>query len=228
MEEDEKQGDYLNDNNDAFSSKELKAAVDDILKDVENEEITALGEYQRLSSKNEKLDFQKKCTCVKWDLMEKCTDGTCKKGSITSRIQELKVAYEFPEESLEGKLVTALRLMERETSIKREMKQKKEALHIETKGLIEGLLEEDALRIVEHKWIMPLTKDLNALPETIISDVIAQLEYLSEKYATTFHDVQGEKKSVKKNLVDLVGMLNANGADMEGLKEFKEFLGGRA
>lgn len=118
--------------------------------------------------------------------------------------------------------------MERETSIKREMKQKKEALHIETKGLIEGLLEEDALRIVEHKWIMPLTKDLNALPETIISDVIAQLEYLSEKYATTFHDVQGEKKSVKKNLVDLVGMLNANGADMEGLKEFKEFLGGRA
>lgn len=228
MEEDEKQGDYLNDNNDAFSSKELKAAVDDILKDVENEEITALGEYQRLSSKNEKLDFQKKCTCVKWDLMEKCTDGTCKKGSITSRIQELKVAYEFPEESLEGKLVTALRLMERETSIKRELKQKKEALHIETKGLIEGLLEEDALRIVEHKWIMPLTKDLNALPETIISDVIAQLEYLSEKYATTFHDVQGEKKSVKKNLVDFVGMLNANGADMEGLKEFKEFLGGRA
>ena len=60
--------------------------------------------------------------------------------------------FEFPEESLDGKLLSALRLMDEESSVKKDMKQKKENLHIKTKEVIEGLSEEEALKIVEQKY----------------------------------------------------------------------------
>lgn len=52
LDEDEKQGSFLNDSNDAFVSKELKAACDEILQDVESEEINALNKYMTMPKKS--------------------------------------------------------------------------------------------------------------------------------------------------------------------------------
>lgn len=225
LEEDEKQGSFLNDSNDAFVTKELKAACDEILQDVESNEINALNKYMVMPKKDQ-LAFIKTCTDVDWDVIEKNKDGSCKKPSLIGRIQQLKMEYEFPEDSFESKLLSALRLSDEESTIKKDVKQKKEALHIKTKEVIEGLTEDEALQIVEHKWIVPLTNDLNAISSTIVMEVISQIEYLSDKYATTFHDLQGEKRNVRNSLVDMVKMLRADEADAEGLKEFELFLEG--
>ena len=61
--------------------------------------------------------------------------------------------FEVPEDSLDGKLLAALKLMDEESAVKKDLKQKKDALHIKTKEVIEGLTEEKALQIVEQKWI---------------------------------------------------------------------------
>ena len=155
LDEDEKQGSFLNDSNDAFVSKELKAVCDEILQEVESDEINALNKYMSLSKK-EALEFMKSCSDADWDQIEKNKDGSCKKPSLTSRIQQLKMEFEFPEDSFDGKLMLALRLMGEESIIKKDVKQKKEALHIKTKKVIEGLSEDEALKIVEQKWIAPL------------------------------------------------------------------------
>lgn len=68
-------------------------------------------------------------------MIEKNKDGSCKKPSLTSRIQQLKMEYEFPEDSYERKLLSALRLSDEESAVRRSVKQKKEALHIKTKRL---------------------------------------------------------------------------------------------
>lgn len=227
LDEDEKQGNYLNDSNDAFVSKELKSACDEILQDIESDEINALKRYLSLPKK-EAVAFMKSCSDADWTQIEKNRDGSCKKPSLTSRIQQLKMEFEFPEDSLDGKLLAALKLMDEESAVKKDVKQKKDALHIKTKEVIEGLSEEDALRIVEQKWIAPLVKELDSISATIIMDVKNSMEYLADKYATTMHDLQGKKTKVKESLVDLVGMLKATGADMDGLKEFKSILGGKA
>ena len=226
LDEDEKQGSFLNDSNDAFVSKELKSACDEILQEVESDEINALNKYMSLSKK-EALTFMKSCSDADWNHIEKNKDGSCKKPSLTSRIQQLKMEFEFPEESLDGKLLTALRLMNEESSVKKDMKQKKENLHIKTKEVIEGLSEEEALKIVEQKWIAPLVKDLEDISSAIIIDVIGKMEYLAEKYATTMHDLQNENISIKNSLASLIGSLAANGSDKEGLQEFKLILGGQ-
>lgn len=226
LDEDEKQGSFLNDSNDAFVSKELKSACDEILQEVESDEINALNKYMSLSKK-EGLTFMKSCSDADWNHIEKNKDGSCKKPSLTSRIQQLKMEFEFPEESLDGKLLSALRLMDEESAVKKDVKQKKEALHIKTKEVIERLSEDDAMKIVEQKWIAPLVKDLEDISSAIIIDVIGKMEYLAEKYATTMHDLQSENISIKNSLASLIGSLAANGSDKEGLQEFKLILGGQ-
>lgn len=226
LDEDEKQGSFLNDSNDAFVSKELKAACDEILQDVESEEINALNKYMTMPKK-EQLAFIKTCTDVDWDVIEKNKDGSCKKPSLTNRIQQLKMEYEFLEDSYERKLLSALRLSDEESAARRSVKQKKEALHIKTKKVIEGLSEDEALQIVEQKWIASLVRDLDDISSSVIYDVTSKISYLAQKYATTMHDIQEEKVSVRRTLGGMVGELTADSSDMEGLKEFKLILGGR-
>lgn len=226
LDEDEKQGSFLNDSNDAFVSKELKTACDEILQDVESDEINALNQYMTMSKK-EQLAFIKTCTVVDWDVIEKNKDGSCKKPSLTSRIQQLKMEYKFPEDSYESKLLRALMLSEEESAVKKDVKKKIDEIHLRTKDVIENLTEEEALQIVEYKWINPLVRDLNDISATIIIEAEKKIEYLSQKYCTTLHDIQSHKISIKSELVDLVDMLEANGADKEGLQEFKLILGGQ-
>lgn len=227
LDEDEKQGSFLNDSNDAFVSKELKTACDEILQDIESDEINALNKYLSLPKKDA-VAFMKSCSDADWSQIEKNKDGSCKKPSLTSRIQQLRMEFEFPEDSLDGKLLAALKLMDEESIVKKDVKQKKDDLHIRTKEVVEGLSEEEALRIVENKWIVPLIYEMYDIASTIVLEVTNNIEYITRKYATTFHDIQDEKISVKESLVGMVGMLTAHGADKEGLQEFKEILGGQS
>ena len=226
LEEDEKQGAYLNDNNDAFVLKELKNACDEFLQEVESEEINALNKYQAISRKKEKLEYMESCKIVDWSVIDKGADGTCKKGSVNSRILELKMAYEFPEESFEAKLMSALRLSEEETTVKKELKRKKEEIHLKTKDTIETLSEEDALKILEYKWIVPLLEELRSISDSVISETCTTIEDLSRKYAVTLHDIQNEKEQVRDSLVNMISGLNASGSDMDGLQELRKILGG--
>lgn len=225
LEEDEKQGSFLNDSNDAFVTKELKAVCDEILLDVESDEINALNKCI-VMSKKEQQAFIKSCTVVDWDKIEKNKDGSCKKPSLTGRIQQLKMEFDFSEESYEGKLLRALRLSDEESAVKKDVKQKKEALHVKTKEVIEELSEDEALQIVEQKWIAPLVQNLRDISTTVITNAIEKMEYLAQKYATTMHDIQTEKVEVEGSLADMVGLLSANETDMEGLNEFRLILGG--
>ena len=228
FEEDEKQGTFLNDTNDAFVLKELKALGEEIFQDIENDEIKALNAYLSLSKKKDKQEYIQSCKMVDWAIIAKGKDGTCTKSAVNNRIQQIRVTHDFPKESFEYKILAALKLMNEESEVKRKVKQRKEILHIRTKEVIEGLDEKTALQILEHKWILPLDKDLKDLSDRILSGMIEQITYLAQKYATTLHDIQVEKAVVRKELVNMLGKLNAQGSDMEGLQEFKRIIGGQA
>ncbi len=225
LDEDEKQGSFLNDSNDAFVSKELKAACDEILQDIESDEINALNKYLSLPKKAA-VAFMKSCSDADWSQIEKNKDGSCKKPSITSRIQQLRMEFEFPEDSLDGKLLTALKLSDEEGAIKKTVKKKYEELHLQTKDVIENLSEEEALRVLENKWVAPLVVDLKAISTDIILSAIDKMEYIAQKYSITMHDIQSEKIAIRSSLSDMVGMLQAQGADQEGIQEFGLILGG--
>ena len=226
FDEDEKQGSYLNDNNDAFVTKELKAAVDDALKEVTSAEIQTLSDYLAITSKKDKIAYIEENKAADWAAMTSNADGTYKKTVINNRIKELKQQYIFPAGSFESKIIAALQLTEEETAKKRELKLKKEELQIKTKEVVEGLSEDEALKIVELKWLKPLYNDLIKLPDIVINDFIAKLYSLLKKYAKPLSDIEDQTRETEMQLSTMIGELNANDQDMQGIDEFIKLIGG--
>lgn len=225
MDAEEKEGSYLNDTNDAFVSKELKAAVAEILSDVETDEIKALKKYLTLSKKKDKQDYISTCKDVVWSEMEAGKDGTYGKASVNARIKLLQLNCEFDERTLEGKLVLALKLMEEESRTKKEVKIKADELHLRTKGVIEALDEDTSLRLLELKWIEPLLNSLHCIPDEITAELINKIIFLSEKYETTLADVEEKIEISGKTLSSMIDELVGSKSDMEGLSELKKVLG---
>ena len=225
LDAEERESSVLNDTNDAFVAKEVRCFIAEALCDVENNEIRALREYLKLSKKKEKQDYINECDVVSWDLMEQGADGTYKKASVNSRISELQRAYQFPEESFESKVMAVLSLMEEEIQAKKDVKQKSEALHIKTKETIEGLDEDEVLRLLELKWIKPLVDSLFAIPDEIIGELINKVIHLHGKYCTTFSDIEHEIENTGATLSNMIDDLVGSEADLEGLEELKKILG---
>lgn len=226
FDEDEKQGSYLNDNNDAFVTKELKAAVDDVLKEVTSAEIQTLSDYLAITSKKDKLAYIEENKAADWAAMTSSADGTYKKTVINNRIKELKQQYIFPAGSFESKIIAALQLTEEETAKKRELKLKKEGLQIKTKEIVEGLSEDEALKIVELKWLKPLYNDLIKLPDIVINDFIAKLNSLLKKYSKPLSDIEDQTRETEMQLSTMIGELDADDQDMQGIDEFIKLIGG--
>ena len=221
----ERESSVLNDTNDAFVAKEVKSFVAEALNDVENDEINALRKYVKLTKKKEKLDYINNCDAVTWHLIEQGADGTYKKGSANARIIELQRAYEFPEDSFEYKVMSVLSLMEEESQMKKDLKQKSEALHIKTKETIENLDEGESLRLLELKWIKPLVDSIFAIPDEVIGELINKTIHLHNKYCTTFSDIENQIENTSKSLSNMIDKLVGNDADIEGLVELKKILG---
>ena len=115
---------------------------------------------------------------------------------------------------------------EEEKKLKKQLKDQSEALHIETKKTIEALSDEQIYSLLDQKWISPLIDGLGKLPESIISDFIAQIEKLVAKYETTFADVEDQIKDTEKELSVMIDLLTGSEFDMAGLAELKKMLGG--
>ena len=113
-----------------------------------------------------------------------------------------------------------------EKKLKKQLKDQSEALHIETKKTIEALSDEQIYSLLEQKWISPLIDGLGKLPESIISDFIAQIEKLAAKYETTFADVEDQIQDTEKELSGMIDLLTGSEFDMAGLAELKKMLGG--
>jgi len=225
MDAEEKEGSYLNDTNDAFVSKELKAVVAEILSDVETDEIRALKKYLCISKKKEKQEYIATCETVAWTEMEAGKDGTYGKAAVNARIKSLQLGCEFDEQTLDGKLILALKLMEEESRAKKEVKVKADELHVKTKATIESLDEDTSLHLLELKWIVPLVDSLLQIPDEIVSDFVNQIIYLTEKYKTTLADVEAKIETANQNLSSMLGDLSGDEADKEGLSELMKILG---
>ena len=115
---------------------------------------------------------------------------------------------------------------EEEKKLKKQLKDQSEALHIETKKTIETLSDEQVYSLLDQKWISPLIDGLGKLPESIISDFIAQIEKLAAKYETTFADVEEQIQDTEKELSGMIDLLTGSKFDMAGLAELKKILGG--
>lgn len=226
LSEEEKDSSVVNDSNDAFVAKEISNKLKEICADVETTEIKALNAYAALSRKADKLAFITAHDEVLWSNMEISKDGTYGKKAVNTYLAELQSAFEFPEDSFEAKIAKVSRLMAEEKEVKAQVKTDAAALHIKTKETIESLTDEQALELLEQKWILPLSEGIKQLPNEVIDLLVSKVKNLSEKYAVTFSAVESEIRETASTLSALIDELVGNEYDMKGLSEFQALLKG--
>lgn len=224
LEEEELELSITNEDKNAFVAKEVKAYVIEALADVENPEINALKEYLELSAKKDKVAFIEDNGVVNWLIMSANKDGTFGKPAVNARILQLQMGYEFPEESLETKMKQVMLLMDEESELKKTVKNQKAELEKVTIETIETLEEKDALHLLELKWITPIQSGLETLPGEVISSMVSEIQDLEHKYATTYADIETEKRNASKSLIAMIDKLTGNGNDLNGLAEFKKYM----
>lgn len=117
-------------------------------------------------------------------------------------------------------------LINREKTLKKQVKEAAAELHLRTKTTIETLSDESVLELLRLKWITPLVENLNSLPQTCINVLTAKLEALCNKYETTYAEVEQQIADTERTLIGMLDELRGNEFDMKGLQEFKMLLEG--
>jgi type I restriction enzyme M protein len=226
LSEEEKDSSLTNDSSDAFVAKEVGKRLKEIYADVDTQEIKVLNDYAALSKKADKLAFISAHDDVVWSNMDANKDGTYSKKAVNAYLEELQSAFDFPEDSFEAKIVKVSKLMDEEKEVKAQVKVDAAALHMKTKETIESLSDEQALELLEQKWILPLTESIKQLPNTVIHVLVDKIKALSEKYAVTYSAVESEIRETEYTLSVLSDGLVGNEFDMKGLSEFQALLKG--
>ena len=224
LEEDAKQ-ELLNDNNDAFATKAVNEAVQNILADVSTPETDVLQEYIKLSKKKERLAFIEGHPEIHWNEMAANKDGTYGK-CVEGYILQLKSQIEFPEGSYEAIVIKAQKMIATEKELKAAVKKETAALEMKTKETIEALSDDEVRRLLKVKWIDNIIENMHQLPETIINRFIGQIEDLASKYNETLGEIENGIADTEANLRDLIKDLEGSEFDMKGLSEFSNLLNG--
>ena len=147
------------------------------------------------------------------------------KATVRSLRAEMGAAAQS-EDSLPNKLNTVARLFDEERTVKRELKAARASLDEKTKSVMEGLDDNQARLLLAAKWINPLVKRIEAMPDSIIGAFADDLRSLSAKYSTTYADIDRQIQDAESELVDMLGQLTGSEYDMAGIRELAVLLGG--
>ncbi|QPK01090.1 type I restriction-modification system subunit M [Enterobacter mori] len=132
----------------------------------------------------------------------------------------------FAEESYEAKIIRISKLIDEEKTLKKAVKDAAAVLHSNTKTTIETLTYEQVNNLLHLKWIAPLSTELAAMPNAVISQLTSQVQALADKYAVTYSQVAHEIKTTEQELAEIMGQLTGNEFDMQGLAELTSLLKG--
>lgn len=132
----------------------------------------------------------------------------------------------FAEDSYEAKIILANKLIEEDKKLKKASKDAATALHLKTKTTIESLTNDQVNNLLHLKWITPLSTELAAMPNTVVTQLTRQVQALADKYAVTYSQVANEIKTTEQELAQMMGELTGNEFDMQGLAELTRLLKG--
>jgi type I restriction enzyme M protein len=165
------------------------------------------------------------------DTLKESKDGfanaeVCKAAKVFLKEQK-DAKTKFAEDSYEAKIIHANKLIDEEKSLKKTVKDAAAALHLKTKTTIEALNNEQVNNLLHVKWIAPLSTELAAIPNAVISQLTNQVQALADKYAVTYSQVANEIKTTEQELAEMMGELTGNEFDMQGLAELTNLLKGK-
>lgn len=145
---------------------------------------------------------------------------------ISQRVKELKRQKNADPTEFDEIVLEVAKLQEETKVLNKSVKELKAALLDKTKDKLEGLSLDEAMTLLEHKWIRPIVDSIMTLPQLVIKQLVSIVKKLSKKYSDTLINLDEEIEKVESELSSMIDDLNADEFDMKGLVEFKKLLGG--
>lgn len=216
----------VNDDKNAFVTKEVENKAKEIYADVETEETNILSEYLLLSKKTEQKEFINNHQSVDWSKMEANKDGIYTKTIVKDRILTIQMTFSFEKDSTEEKITNLYKTMEAQKEANRLFKKADKELHEKTKTTIENLNDEQVKEILVIKWIDPLNNKILSLCNVIVNNFITSLIEFKKKYYKTYVEVAENIFSSEKNVSSMLEQITGSDFDTKGLKEFQKVLRG--
>lgn len=117
------------------------------------------------------------------------------------------------------KLKKIVALWNEQTQTNKQIKADKQALEKKTIKAIENLSDEEAATLLHHKWINPICNDIDNTLHAVLSALESEALALSEKYATSYKQINDDMAVANKQLAELVEQLTGDEFAIKGLKE---------
>ena len=195
----------------------LKQDYDEI-KDLESKMAEIPSEYESIL---EEMTEDQKEACK--DVLNEDGNAFVPKG-VSKMVKMLK--KDKTEESIQlyDILSKVESLMKDEKDTKAAIKKKSAELQEKTKETIENLSDEEAIELLEEKWIVPVNNNIHKLPESIIDEFVRKIQTLTDKYAVTLMDIEKQIDDTEAELSSMMDDLVGNEYDMKGLGELKALL----
>ena len=222
MSEEEMGKSILNEDNTKFVASEIKKELKQILDNIITPKIELLRSYP--TKKKEKEQFVVDHPEIAWDTVQKGKNGCYGKTQINKLIYDLQIAYCFDEDSFEAKVKEVSILLEEEKQVDAELKECRVALIDATINATKSLDDNTAVELLRQKWITPLLASLAKIPDEVILLLIERVNFLVDKYATTYQDISNRINRSEQQLNSLIGELQGGSVDMLGLTEFRKTL----
>jgi type I restriction enzyme M protein len=221
--DDEDLAEYLNESNDDFDLAKIIDALSQALNDIDTPEIKALNEYLELLAqkpkKADKLAFIADHSEADWQAMDASKDGTYAKSKVQKRLAQLRIGYKFEEGTIESKWMSVVYLTQEEKVIKYSISDQEHELDEKTRFEIPKLSDSQVRFLLKKKWIEPLCKSLNQLPNTVIQQFATSLEELTKKYSNGLVDVEKQISDASDELSKLIPQLKGSEADNKALEQ---------
>lgn len=114
--------------------------------------------------------------------------------------------------------------LQRIVSLWDEQAKKKKQLAKDTQALLEATIQKiesldmkEINRLLELKWILPVTSAIDAMPDAVIRCLADAVSALDEKYAVTYNDIERELAESRDTLAGLVSELTGDEFAISGL-----------
>jgi len=145
---------------------------------------------------------------------------------ISSIKQALKRGAEYEEDSYESIIIRVNETNTCITKAKKELKELVEKTEKDTQEKILSLTDEEIRLLLIRKWVNPLCEGIDSLSQGVVQSLEKCVLKLSEKYQTTFNELDAQIHDEELTLSDMLDLLTGDDNDMRGLKQFKTLLGG--
>ena len=176
------------------------------------------------AKKQEKLAFIASNQTIDWSAIEPAKDGTYSKKNIQQRINDIRLGFQFPENSIEWILMQVVSKTERVKSLKKDVSAQEKELHEHTKTTIETLTDEQVLMLLHEKWVRPLHENLLSMPRVIVDNLAAKVSALALKYETGLLEVEQNIADASNALSIMLDDLTGSKFDLQAYKELEKLL----